>query len=100
MTVVAQTDKAYRASMDDHEYIERVGQFYTGSLWDRTDILPLKSYTNNAIIAAYELGGDKWFQNFVDETILSDSITTIRDYYEQYPERLFSEVKKLLESIS
>ena len=97
LTVVAQTDEAYSASMDNHEYHQRVGQFYEGALWSRTDILPLRTYTNNAILAAYELGGDEWLRNFVDGTLLSDGSTTIRGYFQRYPERMFVEVKKLLD---
>ena len=96
LTVVARTDEAYRAIMDDREYYQRVGQYYDGSLWGRTDVLPLRTYTNNAILAAQELGGNAWVENFLDQTFLGDGSTTIREYYEQYPERMFPEVKRLL----
>ena len=83
--------------MDESEYEERVGQYYQGYLWSRTDILPLRTYTTNVIIAAYELGGSRWLNNFVDETFLSDGRTTIRDYYKSHPERLSTHARELLD---
>lgn len=89
-TVVSRTDEDYLMSMEggEKEMEERVGQYYKGALWARDDIFPLRDYTNNVIKAAHRLGGDRWMLNVLDESFLSDRKTTLREYYQKYPDRL------------
>lgn len=98
ITVVAQTDEQYRSSMDGQEYHERVGRYYQGQLWGRSDIYPLPMYTSNVIKAAYELGGDRWLNNFLGETFLCDGKTTLREYYcKLHPERLLPQGQQCID---
>lgn len=64
----------------DVEWEMRVGQYYQGVLWGREDILPMSEYMIDTLIAAYELGGLKWFDNMLDATLLADKITSLRTY--------------------
>jgi hypothetical protein len=96
-TVVEQTDEDYSATMSAEEWYDRIGQYYSsGRLWGRRDILPLRGYLSCCIQAAWELGGDVWLQNILDDTLLADETTSIRCYVEQHPD-WFPELASLLE---
>lgn len=87
LTFVEQSDQDYKNTMSIEEYHVRVGQYYTGSLWERNDILPLRRYMNKVIQAAEKLGGEVYVSNMLDETVLADGITTLRQYLQKYPHR-------------
>ena len=96
-TVVAQTDEEYLEKLDggEEEWYERVGQYYTGKLRGRTDILPLRKYSNDVIFAALNLGGAEWLDNLMKCTFLSDKVTTLEQYYKRFPDRLSQEIFKV-----
>jgi cation transport regulator ChaC len=81
-TVISQSDEEYYLKLpkESPEYEEMVGRYYTGSLWGRKDILPMKSYMMNCIIAAYRLGSKEWLDNMLDGTLLADTSTSLRVY--------------------
>ena len=81
LTVVEQSDNDYKASCgSEDEYFQRVGQYYQGSLWHRSDILPMKTYMVSCALAAHELGGSEYINNYLDGTYLADRSTTLRSY--------------------
>ena len=83
LTVVENMDADYKSSLKggDAEYFERVGKYYSESLWERTDIFPMKKYMLNCAFAANLLGGIEWVNNYLDNTYLSDRSTTLRSYF-------------------
>ena len=95
-TVIEQTDETYRASMDEAEWHDRVGQYYEGVLWGRDGILPMREYLRMCLHAALELGGRPWLHNVLDEARLADGSTTIREYIQQHSER-FEDLIPLLD---
>ena len=86
-TVIEQSDEAYKASMSPDEYYSRVEQYYSGFLWSRKDILPMREYMKSVLIAASALGGIDYVSNMLDNTYLADDMTTLRRYLEMYPDR-------------
>lgn len=86
-TFVEQSDQDYKNTMSSEEYHTLVGQFYTGSLWERNDILPLRRYMNKVIQAAEKLGGEDYITNMLDECLLADGVTTLRQYLDKNPHR-------------
>lgn len=80
-TVVEQTDDDYLKKLGGlDEWHRVVGQYYDGSLWERKDILPMRHYLIMCLKATYDLGGEIWLRNFLDEGYLADGSTTIRTY--------------------
>ena len=81
-TVVEQTDADYAAKIANEELSWEVvvGQYYTGSLWGRLDIFPLRNYMVNCVLAAELLGGTEFVQNMLDVTWLADGERTLRAY--------------------
>lgn len=81
-TVVSQSDDEYYLKLprESQEYEEMVGRWYSGSLWGRNDILPMKSYMINCIVASYRLGHKVWLDNMLDGTLLADKSTSLRTY--------------------
>lgn len=80
-TVVSQTDEEYRTKCgSDEEYYSRVGQYYSGILWGRTDIYPLHSYLVTVLVAAFSLGGITLLDHLLDDTLCADLTTTIRQH--------------------
>ena len=67
---------------------ERVGQYYTGSLFERTDILPMRGYLRDCLSSALALGGATWLDNFLDQCVCADGVTTMRQYIEKHPDRV------------
>lgn len=100
-TVIEQSDIEYKSSLlgGAEEYHERVGKHYSGVLWGRPDILPMRNYLIEAIKAAKELGGDEWLHNFLHNSFLADRITTIQQYVTRHPE-IFIEGELLLSNQS
>ena len=100
--VVEQTDEQYKGTMSEEEYQSRVGRYYSGQLWDRPDIKPLREYLSNCIIAAdavdKELGqhDNEHLTNFLDDCLLADGTTTIRKYVNAHQERFSEEVLALV----
>ncbi|KAJ1426588.1 hypothetical protein B484DRAFT_450649 [Ochromonadaceae sp. CCMP2298] len=82
--VVEQTDEAYKTSLHTDttqahlEYQRRVGQFYSGRLWGREDILPMAPYMVSVLYAAYKIGDSEWLQNNLD-ALLADG-RSLRGY--------------------
>lgn len=81
-TVISQSDEEYYAKLprESPEYEDMVGRWYSGTLWGRSDILPMKSYMINCVIAAYHLGDKQWLDNMLDGTFLADNTTSLRSY--------------------
>ncbi len=100
--VVEQSDEQYKATMGEKEYEQRVGRYYKGQLWGRSDIKPMREYLSNCIIAAdavdKELGShdNSHLTNFLDATVLADGTTTIREYVMNNQERFSEEVITLV----
>ncbi len=79
-TVIEQTDEEYINTLGKTEYDFQVGKYYSGSIWQRKDILPAKKYFEMVCTAAINTRNIELLKNFLDETYLSDEITTIREY--------------------
>ena len=120
-TVVQNTDENYFREMPLQEKYERIEQYYNGSLWSRTDIVPLRQYLVNCVIAANAIdelletcqNKDKdkedvkisdietsntaarqciVLKNLMDECFLADGSTTIRQYMKNNAERFPSDI--------
>lgn len=87
------TDKDYRASMTSKDWHNRIGQYYSGSLWGRTDIKPMREYLISCVTSAYLLGGKTWLDSILDSCIADG--TSVRDYIRAFPDR-FIELEKIL----
>jgi hypothetical protein len=81
-TVVEQTDEEYLASMghSKDEWYERVGRYYAGRLWGRRDVFPMRDYLIEFIRSGVLLGGEAWITNILDDTVIADRTTSIREY--------------------
>jgi hypothetical protein len=90
-TVIQHSDEEYQRSMPPEEFRERVLQYYDGKLWGRSDIFPMRRYSNDVIAAAYKLGGVIWAENFLLCTKLADEERTLIDYYIMFRDRLSQE---------
>jgi len=105
-TVVEQTDDEYLARRLDgsqEEWNRRVGQYYKGAaLWGRKDILPLRTYLTDVVLAASTCGDGSWLVNLLDDCVLANEVTTIREYLLEHSEERFSSpsLKALLVSSS
>ena len=98
-TVVEQTDDAYRAKMTggDAEWQQRVGQHYNdGPLWGRNDILPLRGYLADVVLAARSCGDASWLGNLLDGCLLADGVTTVREYLHAVGQERFPSLVPLL----
>jgi len=98
-TVVEQTDDAYRAKMTggDAEWQQRVGQYYNdGPLWGRNDILPLRGYLADVVLAARSCGDASWLGNLLDGCLLADGVTTVREYLHAVGQERFPSLVPLL----
>jgi cation transport regulator ChaC len=132
--VVAQSNEEYYNTLhggrDGEEYHARIGQYYPlsslssssssssssslrnprecGVLWDRADILPMRSYLMMCIEACIQVDLDRqreqergvangrgctcpctctWTENILDSCVLVDSMTSIRSYLLQHMDR-------------
>eukprot|EP00607_Mallomonas_marina_P002861 CAMPEP_0182428414 /NCGR_PEP_ID=MMETSP1167-20130531/22949_1 /TAXON_ID=2988 /ORGANISM="Mallomonas Sp, Strain CCMP3275" /LENGTH=206 /DNA_ID=CAMNT_0024611321 /DNA_START=291 /DNA_END=911 /DNA_ORIENTATION=- len=85
-TVVQQTDEEYKQTMSESEYYERVGQYYSGSVWGRTDILPMRDYMKQVNAAQRVLGGQEYVDNMLEDTLLADGVTTLKQYLQSCSE--------------
>lgn len=74
------SDIEYRLNkcVTPQEYHERVGQYYSGSIW-RDDIYPFPRYLAFCLQAA-DSQGPQVLDNFLDSSFLADGVTTIRTY--------------------
>jgi hypothetical protein len=102
-TVVEQTDDAYRANMAGSaaEWEHRIGQYYSdGPLWGRNDILPLRKYLTDVVLAAHTCGDASWLSNLLDGCLLADGITTVRAYVQATGAERFPSLIPLLASAS
>jgi len=100
-TVVEQTDDAYRAKMPGGaaEWQQRVGQYYDGAqLWGRRDILPMRGYLADVVLAARACGDASWLQNLLDRCLLADGVTTVRSYLIAFGQERFPSLLHLLSS--
>ena len=95
-TVIQQSDEEYQRSMSSEEFRERVLQYYDGQLWGRSDIFPMRSYSNDVIAAAYKLGGSTWVENLLLCTRLADEERTLIDYYIMFRDRVSLENKEIV----
>lgn len=86
LTVLAQSDEEYKATMDEDEWNRRVLQFYDGQLWGRKDIFPMRQYLIDMLYAAHHIGGDDWLNNLLDFCLISKE-TILREYIVQNKER-------------
>ena len=86
-------DLDYRASMSEDEWTSRIGQYYSGRLWDRKDILPMRAYLTRCISSAYLLGGDIWLQSMMDSSLADGR--SVAEYVKAHPER-FPEIDEIL----
>ena len=88
-TVIEQTEEEYAASLGDSPtaYYDTVTKFYDGKLWGRDDVYPIRHYLLDCLAAAFNFGGRKFLDNFLDSTRCGDGKTTIREYIVKHPER-------------
>ena len=85
------SNEEYRAAKfadDEVGWHERVGQHYSGPLFDRRDVWPMRAYLRDCLAAAASLGGRAWLVNFLDESFCSDGATSIRSYISAHPDRV------------
>jgi cation transport regulator ChaC len=108
-TVCGQTDEEYRSKIaSEEEWHRRIGQYYSGSLWERRDILPMKQYLLDIVLATWNFKGTEWLINFLDDCMLADGTTSIRSHLQRmysdpspsYKETMDAECsKELLDAI-
>lgn len=79
--------------MSEDEWAFRIGQYYSGKLWNRQDILPMRAYLIKCITSAYSLGGNIWLSSMMDSK-LSDG-RSVAEYVKSHPER-FPEIAEIL----
>mmetsp|Transcript_16741 Transcript_16741/g.15098 ORF Transcript_16741/g.15098 Transcript_16741/m.15098 type:complete len:226 (-) Transcript_16741:24-701(-) len=81
ITVIENTDDEYRSTLSSAmEYDQKVGKYYQGQLWGRKDVLPVREYLIRCLLAAFELGDNQYVNNLLDQTLLADEKTLLRDY--------------------
>jgi cation transport regulator ChaC len=93
-TVIEQTNDEYKNSMSADEWQVRIGQYYKGILYGRTDILPMRSYLNNCLLFSYHLGGVLWLKNML-ECKLADG-SSIKQYVTTHFDRFNSDVQHVI----
>ena len=79
----------------EEEWNSRVGQYYSGKVWGRKDILPMRSYLKSCILASYELKQHEWLFNFLNAVIANESLS-IRDYVINHVD-WFPEIQDIIE---
>ena len=81
----------------DAEWQQRVGQHYNdGLLWGRNDILPLRGYLADVVLAAHSCGDASWLGNLLDGCLLADGVTTVREYLHVVGQERFPSLVPLL----
>ncbi len=103
-TVVEQTDDEYLMSMPGGaaEWHERVGQYYGGRVWGRTDIYPMQPYMEHVVLTLLAgLEVDRvlaalWLQCFLCDTRLSDG-TTVSLYLASHSTQFQSLLSQLIQ---
>mmetsp|Transcript_16910 Transcript_16910/g.16261 ORF Transcript_16910/g.16261 Transcript_16910/m.16261 type:complete len:216 (+) Transcript_16910:60-707(+) len=93
-TVIEQTNAEYKNSMSSTEWQERIGQYYKGELYGRTDILPMRDYLNNCLLFAYQLGGVPWLNNMLEGKLADGS--SIKQYVTTHFDRFYSPVQHII----
>ena len=97
LTLLPLRPKDYRAALlargDGSTYEQEVGQFYSGRLWGRREILPLEGYLRSCCGAAQALQeaaeeetGEEGraqfaaYASLVEDTLLADGVTTVAQH--------------------
>ena len=70
--MIKQSDAELRAAYDQRDinaYANEIEAYYKGSVWERTDILPLRKYLDDVIAATIVLdgviGSDKSYESLM-----------------------------------
>ena len=79
--------------MSAEEWNTRIGQYHSGNLWDRKDILPMRAYLKSCITSSFALGGRVWLGSMLDSKIADG--TSVREYVRSYPQR-FDDIRDIL----
>ena len=79
--------------MTAEEWTVRIGQYHSGNLWDRKDILPMRAYLKSCITSSFSLGGKVWLESMLDSKIADG--TSVGEYVRSYPER-FDDIRDVL----
>jgi hypothetical protein len=87
----ANTDANYKATRcPPDEWERRYGRYNIGTLWHDPAVLPCRTYLRHCVLAAKKLGAEVE-DNFLDNTLLSDRKTSIREHLERNPEIMMEE---------
>ena len=97
-TVISQTDEEYINKVGNDYYQENITKYYSGRLWDRTDILPMTWYLELVLFAAIDIGHKEWLDSFLNDTLMADLQTTVRTYI--YSDDKFSNLTAIISRIA
>ena len=71
------------------EFHQQIGQYYTGQLWNRQDIFPIRRYLSLIRRSSFLLGGKDFHSHILDNSYLSDGSASIREYLRTKPHAAF-----------
>lgn len=71
------------------EFHQQIGQFYSGQIWNRQDIFPIRRYLSSIRRASFLLGGQNLHSHILDNSYLSNGSATIRQYLRSKPQAAF-----------
>jgi hypothetical protein len=81
------TDEGYVKRWGEARFVEHYTKYGIATIWDfkyDSGLLPCQVYLRHCYLAAKKMG-EECFNSFLDETVLVDRITTIREYVEKNP---------------
>ena len=87
------TDDAYLERWGKERFHEYYAKYGIESIWgwkENSGLRPCAVYLRHCYLSAQSMG-EECLASFLDDTVLVDRITTVRQYLEQYPEVLLNE---------
>jgi hypothetical protein len=81
------TDDGYIKRWGEERFVERYKKYGINTIWGYqydSGLRPCQVYLRHCYLAAKKMG-DECFDSFLDETVLVDRKTTVREYVSQYP---------------
>lgn len=87
------TDEAYIERWGEARFHEHCTSYGIETIWnwkEDSGLRPCAVYLRHCYLAAKNMGGD-CLSSFLDDTMLVDRMTTVRQYLEQFPEVLLAE---------
>jgi len=82
------TDEHFISRWGQDRFVENYSRYGISTIWNwdhSSGLRPCGPYLRHCVLAAEKMGKD-CYDSFLDQTVLVDRITTIRNYLEEYPE--------------